>query len=296
MRIGIDLGGSHIGIGFVDNENHIIIKKEHNWTEEEKQNKIESIIAYCKKFIKELLMENEGIKIEKIGVGYPYAAIQNGIVYMENNILDLPSVLQEEFHVPVDLKNDVKCSALCEKTIGNLQQYNNCLFMTLGTGIGGAYFYQNELVKPNKFQGFEIGHMVIDRQGKICKCGRKGCFEQYASMKVFRSEIEHLFSISGLTSDKMFKILESKEKEKEVQAIIDNYVTCLAEGIINLINILEPDAICIGGSFAYYAPIFMEKLKSKVKVHFPNRDIPDLIVAKFANDAGIIGASMLESN
>ena len=155
---------------------------------------------------------------------------------------------------------------------------------------------QNELVKPNKYQGFEIGHMIIEVDGKKCKCGKRGCFEEYGSMRIFRSEIEKLFNIDKINSNKMFEIIKSKEKQEEVNKIIDNYLNYLSIGISNLISIFEPDAICIGGSFTYYAPIFMDKLKEKVQRNFENREIPELIIAKYANDAGIIGAAMLESN
>lgn len=296
MKIGIDLGGGHIGIGLVDENNEILEKKEHNWTDEEKENLDNSIPNVCIQLIKQIMIENNILKIEKIGVGYPYKDIRNGIVYKNGNTFNLPKILSNEFKVSTYLKNDVKCSALCEKTIGNLKEYNNCIFMTLGTGIGGAYFYNNELVTPNKYQGFEIGHMVIEVNGRKCRCGTRGCFEEYGAMRVFRREIEELFNLEKITSHKMFEIIDSKEKQEEVNTIIDNYLYYLSIGISNLINIFEPDAICIGGSFAYYAPIFMDKLKEKVKKNFENREIPELIIAKYANDAGIIGAAMLESN
>lgn len=296
MKIGIDLGGSHIGIGLVNEDNEIIIKKEHNWTIKEKENLDKNIPNVCIQLINQMMKENNISEIQKIGVGYPCANIINGIIYKNGNTFNLPKILSNEFKVPTYLKNDVKCSALCEKTIGSLKDYNNCIFMTLGTGIGGAYFYQNKLVTPNKYQGFEIGHMIIEVDGRKCRCGKNGCFEEYCAMRIFRKEIAELFNIEKITSNKMFEIIDSKEKQEEVNTIIDNYLNYLSIGISNLINIFEPDSICIGGSFAYYAPIFMNKLKEKVKKNFENREIPDLIIAKYANDAGIIGASMLESN
>ena len=296
MKIGIDLGGSHIGVGLVNANNEIIIKKEHNWTIKEKENLDNNIPNVCIQLIKQIMEENNISEIEKIGVGYPSANIIDGIIYKNGNTFNLPKILSNEFKVPTYLKNDVKCSALCEKTIGNLKDYNNCIFMTLGTGIGGAYFYQNKLVKPNKYQGFEIGHMIIEVDGRKCRCGKNGCFEEYCAMRIFRKEIAELFNLEKITSHKMFEIIDSKEKQEEINTIIDNYLNYLSIGISNLINIFEPDAICIGGSFTYYAPIFMDKLKEKVQKNFENREIPDLLVAKYANDAGIIGASMLESN
>ena len=295
MNIGIDIGGSHIAIGIINEKNEIILKEEHNWTEEEKTNLTDSITNYCKTTIFKFIQEQK-IQIKKIGIGYPCKTIINGVVYIKGKEFKLAEDLSKEFKIPVYLKNDVKCSAICEKRIGSLKNYSNCFFMALGTGIGGAYFYKNELVTPNKYQGFEIGHTIIQINGKQCKCGRKGCFEEYASMRVFRKSIEDLLGIEKLTSDKMFQILENKQKEQEVNQVIDKYLENLSIGISNIINIFEPDCICIGGSFTYYAPIFMDKLKLKVQNSFEGRKIPDLLTAKYENDAGIIGASMLESN
>ena len=293
MNIGIDIGGSHIAVGLVE-DNKIIVKKEHNWIKNEKLNLLDNIEKYTKEFIRNILEEYHNI--EKIGIGFPAANIVDGVIYKYGKIIDLPKILEAEFNIPTFLKNDVKCSALCEKTMGSLIKYDNCLFMTIGTGIGGAYFYKNELVKPNKYQGLEIGHMVIQKNGAKCNCGREGCFEQYASMRAFRSKIEKLFNIENVNSYKVFEILETKEKEDEVKGMIEEYINDLSIGITNLINIFEPNAICIGGSFSYYAPIFMQTLKEKIQQNFYDRSIPDILIAKYENDAGIIGASMLESN
>lgn len=294
MNIGIDIGGSHIAVGLVNKDNKIISKKEHNWSKEEKIDLFKSVEEYAKKYIKEIRDKN--IEIEKIGIGFPAANIVNGVINKYGKILDLPNMLGNEFNIPIFLRNDVKCSALCEKRIGSLKKYDNCLFITLGTGIGSAYFYKNELVVPNKYQGFEIGHMIIEKDGKKCNCGNKGCFEQYASMRVFREKIEKLFKIEKVTSYKVFEIIEAKEKEKQVNEIIDEYIEYLSVGLTNVIKIFEPDAISIGGSFAYYSPIFMDKLRIKIQQNFKDREIPDILIAKYENDAGIIGASMLESN
>jgi len=295
MKIGIDIGGSHIAAGLVDENMNIISKKEYEWTQEEKNNLFLNIEKYSKKFIQEIIEENN-VNIESIGIGYPYRNIVNGIIYKDGQEINLPEILFKEFNIPIYLKNDVKCSAICEKTLGNLKEYDNCIFMTLGTGIGGAYFYKNELVMPNKYSGLEIGHMVIQVNGKQCKCGRKGCFEEYASMRVFRKQITDLFNLEKVDSHKVFEIIELQEKQEKVNQIIEDYTDYLAIGLINIINIFEPDAICIGGSFTYYATIFMDKLKEKIQQNFKGRDIPNIITAKFENDAGIIGASMLESN
>lgn len=243
-------------------------------------------------------------EIEKIGIGFPKSKIINGIVYIKDQIVDLISLLEPIFNTKVYVRNDVKCSGLCEKKLGSLKKYENALFLTLGTGIGGAYFYKNELVVPNKYPGLEIGSMVIVKDGKTCKCGRRGCFEAYAAMKIFREKISEEFHIEKVTSDIVLDLYNKSvgadasvcSKNTEINKIIDEYIDYLAIGLSNLIRILEPDAICIGGSFVYYQEIFMEKLKNKLRQNFAYRDIPEIVVASYGNDAGIIGASMLESN
>lgn len=295
MKIGIDIGGSHIAVGLVNEKLEIELQKEHNWTEDEKNNMPNTVALYSKKLIKEIMNEKNIKKIDTIGIGFPSANIKNGIIYKYNAKINFSEILKE-FNTKVFVKNDVKCSSLCEKQCGALKNYNNCIFITLGTGIGAAYYYNNKLVSPNTYQGFEIGHMIIDVDGRKCNCGRNGCFEQYASMRVFRQEIEELFNIKDLKSYKMFDIIKSKEKTEEVNKIIDRYVYYLSIGLNNVISIFEPDAICIGGSFAYYSDIFIEKIKEQLNKYFNGREIPDILVAKYANDAGIIGASMLEAN
>ena len=117
MKIGIDIGGSHIAVGLV-NDNEIINKKEHDWTQEEKIDLFKSIEQYSKRFIKEIVQESNA-NIESIGIGYPYKNIINGIIYKDGKEYHLPEILFKEFNIPTYLKNDVKCSALCEKRIGN---------------------------------------------------------------------------------------------------------------------------------------------------------------------------------
>ena len=293
MNIGIDFGGSHMEIGIINDDGIILAKKWHDWTEEEKQNMIDTYYGYSKKMVKEILEENSNYNIKKIGIGFPSGDIKNGIIYKYGTTINFAEILKE-FKVPVYVNNDVKCSGICEKNIGSLKKYDNCIFMTIGTGIGGAYFYKKELLKPKLNPGMEIGHMIIKDNGNDCKCGRKGCFEAYASMYLFRGKVAELYGVGKITSDILFKLIENKEKLEELERIIDEYIHYLSIGIGNLIRIFEPEAISIGGSFSYYQSIFMDKLKKKLQEDFKGRDIPDILIAKYENDAGIIGAIMIE--
>ena len=297
MKIGIDIGGSHINVGLVKNYK-IIDNIDHVWTIDEKKEVYNTMKQACLKYIEEIC-KNNNIKVEElesIGIGFPYRKIKDGIIYLDNEEINIPEKIKAKYNIPVYLKNDVKCSSLCEKEIGSLKEYENSLFLTLGTGIGGAYFYKNEQIVPNMYQGMEIGHMIIDVNGKKCRCGKNGCFEEYASMRAFRNKIRELYNIEDVNSSIALDLYYKKEKEEEYNKIIDEYIEYLSIGLSNLINILEPDAICIGGSFVHYQEIFMTKLKESLKNKFTGREIPKILLAQYGNDAGIIGASMITSN
>lgn len=139
MKIGIDIGGSHIGIGLINEKYEIIDKVERNWTEEEKKDLWNNMQPIMIELLKEIINKNGLKEIEKIGIGFPKSKIINGIVYTKEEKIDLISLLEPIFNTKVYVKNDVKCSGMCEKKLGNLKEYDNALFLTLGTGIGSLF-------------------------------------------------------------------------------------------------------------------------------------------------------------
>lgn len=145
------------------------------------------------------------------------------------------------------------------------------------------------------FLGFEFSHMVIDKNGIQCNCGKRGCFETYASIKRFKEKISEEYNLNTMNGEKVREFIKSNTESK-LQDIINNYIENLSIGISNIINIFEPEAICIGGSFAEYEEIFEEPLKNTLiegNLLFNKRD--DIIIkhAKLKNDAGIIGATLI---
>lgn len=203
--------------------------------------------------------------------------------------------------MPIKLQNDAKCAAIAEHEYGVLQGYESSIFLTLGTGIGGAAIVAGKLLEGKCFSGYEFGHMTIDVNGEQCKCGKKGCFELYGSMKTFKRNFKERLGLSQFThSEQLLDFLKydmALEKHDErIKQVIDEYTESLAIGISNLINIFEPEAIGIGGSFTYFEEFLLEKLKEKLlngNLLFNPRS--DIIIksALLKNDAGIIGASML---
>ena len=298
MKIGIDLGGSHIAIGVVNKEGKIVEKTEKSLKGIEKKkikNVIEeTIVENVKRFQKEY-------EITKIGIAIPGIVTNETVIKSVNLGLenyDIVDNLKKNIDLPIQIRNDAKCAALSENTYGCLKGYNRSIFLTLGTGIGGAVIINNELLDTGDLPGCEIGHMVIEKDGLLCNCGRKGCFEKYASMKAFknnlRSELGYNEKVSG---KELLAIIKNTKPQEEnylkIEKVITEYIENLSIGIANLVNIFEPEAIGIGGSFVYFEEVLLEALRKslleKDKLFNPREDI-NIQTAVLGNDAGIIGA------
>ena len=198
--------------------------------------------------------------------------------------------------VPIKIRNDAKCAALAEKKYGALKNYKDCIFLCIGTGIGGAAFLNGKMLEPNGFSGFEFGHIIIEKDGRECTCGKKGCFEQYASISAVKKKVT---KILGERPDVSGRYLREELLVKDntlVKLEVENWLNYLKIGIGNLIDIFEPKAICLGGSFSHYEgnPI-LDRLINKLQepdTTFTISKKPDIVLAKYKNDSGIIGATL----
>ena len=129
-----------------------------------------------------------------------------------------------------------------------MEKYDDCLFLCLGTGIGGAVFMGGKLLEPKRYSGFEIGHMVVNKGGRPCTCGKYGCFETYASIKTLRQKVAEKLDIDSDFSGQYLREEILKNRYEELEDEVEIYTDYLKEGIANLIDIFEPEVICLGGS------------------------------------------------
>lgn len=296
MKIGVDIGGSHIAVGLIDNFGKIICK-----TEEDLDNNIQFdnferklIDSIIKQIDYVLTKKNTDItKISLIGIAVPGMVSETSIIKAENlHIKDfnITREINKYYNVPIKLRNDAKCAALAEKEYGSLKRAEDTIFVTIGTGIGGAVFLGGELLAPKKYEGFEIGHMVIKKDGLKCNCGRNGCFEKYASIKSLKTKIAKEKKVKSISVEELKQVLEDDDNES-IKRIVDEYIEDLSLGLSNLINVFEPQVISIGGSFAFYKSL-LEKLKNKINEEFlfNKKNPPKIVLAKLKNDAGIVGS------
>ena len=302
MRIGVDLGGSHIGVGLIQ-ENQIIGNvKDKNLTRQDRLNIEESIVSIITSLIKEVLEENQMdlSQIELIGIASP-GTISNGCIVKAGNLsikdFNLLERLKYFFDIPIIIRNDGKCAALAEKKYGAMKDYDDCVFLNIGTGIGGAVFMGGKLLEPKRFSGFEMGHMVVNKGGRQCSCGKQGCLEAYSSIKALRNKIAETLDIDSDISGQVLREKIIPENREKVLQDIDTYIEYLKTGVCNYIDIFEPEVVCFGGSFAYWNYTFLYKklIEEIMKPESTFNDAkPKICTALYNNDAGIIGATIMD--
>lgn len=294
MKIGIDLGGSHIAIGVINNDGFIVEKVEKRLLAKEKKDIETAIESYIIKNVKDL---KEKYKISEIGIAVPGTIYGTEIIKSVNlgvKNYNLAQNLKREIDLPIKIRNDAKCAAIAESKIGALKDYKRSIFLTLGTGIGGAVIINGKLLDTGDLPGCEFGHIIIQKDGIKCNCGKNGCFEKYASMKALKNNLRASLGLDETTrGQELLDMIRKNGEDEKIKKIVDEYIEYLSIGVSNLINIFEPEAVGIGGSFVYFSDVLLEKLKNNIqdkKYLFNSRDELIIVPAALGNDAGIIGS------
>ncbi|HBN11002.1 MAG TPA: glucokinase [Ruminococcus sp.] len=310
--IGIDLGGTNIVAGVVD-ENYRIITKattKTNCPRPEKEIAADMAKVALEAAQKACISIDD---IEWIGIGTPgIANSETGIIEYSNNLgfenTPMVDYIREYIDKPVFIENDANAAAYGEFVAGAAKGANNAVCITLGTGVGGGIVIDGKIYSGSNFAGAEIGHTVIEVDGAQCSCGRKGCFEAYSSAT----------GLIRMTKEAMYKDKESKmwqmteerggkvsartafdcmrEGDKSAKEVTDKYIKYLAAGITNTINIFQPDILCIGGGVCNEGDALLIPVKKIVQEEVYTRNSPkntEIVIAKLGNDAGIIGAAFL---
>lgn len=304
MKIGIDLGGSHVAIGLVDDNYEIIEKRTYYMNARANEILENYILSSIVHGVNEIL-NSTGYKlnnIESIGIatpGNPKNGCIRNLVNLGIKEFNLSAKLREALggKIEIKLENDGKCAALAEKFNGTLKEYDDCVFLCIGTGIGGAAFFNGKFLKPKRNSGFEFGHMIIKKNGEKCNCGNNGCFEVYCSKRKLKEQMQEILGIKEYVgASELTKAIEENMSDIKVSALLNEYIDNLAVGISNIINILEPEAISIGGSMSHYEQLIISRLREKIysgEYLFNKEEPPKILIAQSGNDAGIIGATLL---
>lgn len=311
LYIGVDLGGTNIGAGIVDEEGSILVKDE---VPTGSSRPYDEIIKDMADLIGEILKQGgyELSDVESIGIGSP-GCIDNeqGEVVFANNLnwkhVPVREELQRHIDLPIYLENDANVAGLAEAVTGACKGVENSVTITLGTGVGSGIIIGGRPYSGSHGVGAELGHMIVRVDGVPCTCGNRGCFERYTSAtaliregkKVAKANPDSIIakSVEGdLDKISAKTVIDAAKAGDEVALeVFDNYIYYLAMGIVTIINSFDPSIIAIGGGVSRAGDFLLDSLKEQVKEHIFYKDMPyaDIRLSELGNDAGIIGAAML---
>lgn len=309
--LGIDLGGTNIATAVVD-ENYSIIGRGKVKTRAPRPAAEIAADMYAAAV---MAVEAAGISMDDIasvGVGTPGTINQDtGVVEFSNNLgfhnEPLVAMLEEHFGRRVYMENDANAAAYGEFLAGAGKGTNNFIAITLGTGVGSGIIIDGKILSGMNFAGGELGHTVMMNNGEACTCGRKGCWEAYASATALINQTKK--AMEGNKETKMWEIAGSLDKVNGVTAfdamragdalgteVVRRYIEYVACGLTNVINIFQPEMICIGGGISAEKENLLAPIREYVEGNRYSRysDKQTAIkVAELGNDAGIIGAALL---
>ena len=313
--IAIDLGGMSAKGAVFSVEDRIICEER---TPTNKNDGFEKTVQNLAELVNSL-KNKAGIKnceLIGVGVGSPGVVDSNsGIVLRWTNFgwdnAPLAERLSALINTGVVVANDANVAAFGESKFGATAKYQSSILLTLGTGIGGGMVFDGKLIEGYKSAGAELGHITIREGGLMCSCGRKGCYEKYASATALIQQTRHAM-VENLQSA-MWELVEGKiervdgrtafiaarEGDETAKKVIDQYVGYLSEGIADFVNILRPEAIVLGGGIANEGEALFEPLRKAVdeRSYIAMDIVPLKIVgAKLGNKAGMYGAYALAKN
>ena len=314
--LGIDLGGTNIAAGIVDEKLNIVAKAS---VPTGAQRGIDVVMDDMAALCKKLLADNNLTIADMAYAGIASPGTCNsatGVVEFSNNIVmynyPIAKVLSEKLGIEkVYIDNDANSAALAEALVGSAKGATCAVMITLGTGVGGGIVIDGKIYSGFNHAGAELGHVVIEKDGKQCSCGRKGCWETYSSATgLVNMTKEHLIKArengeKSLIEDMINGDLNAvnarvafaamKQGDKIGAEIVDEYISYLASGVATMINIFQPNVLSIGGGVCNEKDYLLKPLKEKVLAEtYGNGEgkRTEIKIAELGNDAGILGAAV----
>ena len=312
LVLAIDIGGTSMKGALVDRQGHLSSRFVVPVVAgEEQESALDRLIASAKEYLQSL---SEGDRVIGIGCGVPGGINTfTGVCDYASNLgwknLPVARILSDKLSLPCKIDNDANAAMLGEIQFGQEKAYRNAILLTLGTGIGGGIFVNGQLYVGNEGKGAEIGHMVIVAGGIPCPCGRKGCFETYASATALTREAKkaieaHPESLmaeevrKGVKIDAALPFECAKKGDEVAQQVVDQYIEYLGVGCLNLIDIFRPEVIVLSGGVSKQGENLrqpLERYLEKFGYGFGVDKAPkvDIKISRLGADIGIYGAAAL---
>lgn len=311
-RAGIDLGGTNIKAGIVDENNNILIQ---NSVPTRTERPYQEVIRDMAELVLHLI-EKQKISTEEfagVGIGSPGTVdAEHGIVLYSNNFgwenIPLTKEMSKYFSCKIRVSNDANCAALGEVKAGAAKEASNAILLTLGTGVGGGVILDRQVFEGAHAGGAELGHTSLIFGGEQCTCGRKGCVEAYASATALirdarRAALKEPKSLMNRLCQNNLENMNGKlpfdaaeQGDETAKAVVEKYILYLGEAIINFVNIFRPDVVLLSGGVCNQGRKLTDPIKSYIQEYCFGKEksyIPEVRCAVLGNNAGIIGAANL---
>lgn len=313
MRIGIDFGGTNIAVGIVD-ENYRVLYKTSAPTRLGRP--VDEMVLDMAKLCLECAAK-VGVSLEEVAsVGIASPGVINSETgeveyYCNMDLYNYP--LAERLRAALNgydrifAGNDANAAALGEAVAGAAKGASTAVMITLGTGVGGGVILDGKIYDGFNFSAAELGHVVIKAGGRPCPCGRKGCFEQYSSASALIRDTKE--AMEAHPESALWKIAPTPDRvngktafdgmrmgDPTATAVVDSYISDLALGLTNMVNIFQPEVLCIGGGICGEGETLRAPLEKLVMAEQYAKTTPKktrLVIAALGNDAGIVGAAAL---
>jgi glucokinase len=306
LTIGIDIGGTKISAGVVDSSGNLIDSSRCSTPAEGGKELISSVVNLIKELNKKHEIKGIGISIAAL-ISSDYGTIVGAPNIANLSKLNFVNEIKEEFKLPIIVENDANAAIWAEFKFGNAKGLNPVMFFIIGTGVGGGLVIDGKLFKGANGVGAEFGHMCVVPNGLLCGCGSKGCIEQYASggaLIRYANEVllanpdksEELLSFGEgkLTGSALTKA--AKAGNELALSAFNKQADWLGLACASYSLILDPQAIIIGGGVVDAGELFLAPVREAMRKYMPFAEShvpPEIIAAKFGNDAGLVGAADL---
>lgn len=310
--IGVDLGGTSIKTGIVD-ENY---KISGSGTVPTSLPKTPEEIGMLIKESVDLALKDAGRTMDEIkwaGIGIPgIVDAKNGVVGFASNFnfrdVKMAEISQRLLGVPVYIENDANAAIYGEMLNGSAKGCKNVVMLTLGTGVGGGVIINGSIYSGFNSQGAELGHVGIFYGGEKCLCGHTGCIEMYCSATALIKQTKRAMELApeSILWDMAKGSLDNvdgriafdamRKGDKAAKSVVSQYTDYLGYAVVNYINIFQPEMIVLGGGISYQKDIILEPLREYARKHalgYTPESHTKIECVSLGNDAGIIGAAFL---
>lgn len=297
VRIGVEMTSADIRVGLVDVHQHMLAYEVFPF---EKDKRPEEIIEQIGKGALALLGERDIAmdQCDGAGIGIPGTIDRKtGTVVYSNNIkweqVPVARLLSACLPIPIKVANNADCSLLGEVSAGAAKDCQDVVMLTVGAGVGGGILLNGRLFEGGRIGGSELGHIVIEQNGRPCSCGRRGCLETYASLTALKRDVEEQCG-KKLGTEGIFRLYE--QGDAEISRVMAAYIDKLGTGIVNIVNIFRPQMLLLGGSIARYGECLLQPLRTMVREScFGQKygEVPEIELAAPGEETGMIGAASL---